>query len=121
MKRRTSWERLQNGDGLKPKRTIESLAETSKREEVPGLRSLYEQAMNPADLNFDDNDATFVVRLYDGFDHCWCDCTGEVSALEALRTWSKKTKGGTEKVKFDNIDYYRIFPGGTRMLYDGSW
>jgi hypothetical protein len=58
--------------------------------------------------------------VWDGMDGCWTNCTGEVSRDEALRTWAKETDGGTQRVKFDEIDYYRIFPGGTRMAWDGS-
>jgi len=59
----------------------------------------------------------FVVRLYDGFDNRWIDITGPVTRAEADRVWSEKTKGGTEKTTFNDIDYFRIFPADTRMLY----
>jgi hypothetical protein len=63
---------------------------------------------------------TYIVRVWDGMDGCWTNCTGEVSREEALRYWAKETDGGTRRVAFDEIDYYRIFPGGTRMTWDGS-
>lgn len=59
----------------------------------------------------------YVVRLYDGFDYVWMDVTGEVSEQEALRIWGEKTHNGTRNTKFDDIDYYNIFPAETRMLY----
>ena len=63
---------------------------------------------------------TYVVRLWDGMDGCWTDCTGEVGRDEALRYWANRTDGGTRCAAYAEIDYYRIFPGGTRMHWDGS-
>jgi hypothetical protein len=31
-----------------------------------------------------------------------------------------KTANGTKAVKFSEIDYYRIFPADTAMVWDGS-
>jgi hypothetical protein len=62
----------------------------------------------------------FVVRAWDGMDGCWTDCTAELSRDDALRYWAEKTDGGTHRVAYAEIDYYRIFSGGTRMLWDGS-
>jgi len=85
------------------------------------LRDLYVGIMKPHDLDFDDTQARFIVRQWDGMDGCWTDCTDEsVTALEALESWSKYTEGGTKCTSFNEIDYYRIFPGGTRMKWDGS-
>lgn len=63
---------------------------------------------------------TFVVRQWDGMDGCWTDCTGEVDRDHALHFWSDRTAGGTRQVSYAEIDYYRIFPGGTKMIWDGS-
>jgi hypothetical protein len=63
---------------------------------------------------------TYVVRVWDGMDGCWTDCTGEVGRDAALRVWAERTDGGTRCVAYAEIDYYRIFPGGTRMNSDGS-
>ncbi len=63
---------------------------------------------------------TYVVRLWDGMDECWTDCTGEVGREEALHVWADRTDGGTRRAAYSEIDYYRIFPGGTRMHWDGS-
>ena len=63
---------------------------------------------------------TYVVRHWDGMDGCWTDCTGDVGQEEALRYWAERTDGGTRQVDYAEIDYYRIFPGGTRMHWDGS-
>ena len=59
----------------------------------------------------------FVVRLYDGFDNCWCDVTEPISKEEADRVWNEKTDNGTKETKFDDIDYFKIFPAGTQMLF----
>ncbi len=61
----------------------------------------------------------YIVRQWDGMDGCWTDCTGDVGREEALRYWAEKTDGGVHRVAYAEIDYYRIFPGGTRMLWDG--
>lgn len=66
---------------------------------------------------------TYVVRHWDGMDGCWTDCTGgtgEVGREKALRYWAERTDGGAHRVGYAEIDYYRIFPGGTRMHWDGS-
>lgn len=64
--------------------------------------------------------ASYVVRGWDGMDGYWTDCTGEVSREEALRVWAARTDGGAHRIGYAEIDYYRIFPGGTRMDWDGS-
>lgn len=63
---------------------------------------------------------SYVVRLWDGMDGCWTNCTDEVSRGEALHYWAWKTAGGEHHVSYAEIDYYRIFPGGTHMHWDGS-
>lgn len=59
----------------------------------------------------------FIVRLWDGFDGIWCDCTEAVSKEEADRVWNDRTANGTKNTKFDDIDYYAIFPADTKMQY----
>jgi len=82
------------------------------------LAALYHRVMDST-VDFTKHE-TFVVRLWDGMDGCWTDCTGEVGRDEALRVWVEKTDGGARGVSYAEIDYYAIFPGGTRMLWDGS-
>jgi hypothetical protein len=82
------------------------------------LIELYRRVMGAA-LDFAKHE-TFVVRLWDGMDGCWTDCTGDVGRDEALRGWAERTDGGTHRVSYSEIDYFAIFPGGTRMLWDGS-
>lgn len=83
------------------------------------LIALYCRVMNEPQVAFVAH-ASYIVRIYDGMDGCWTDCTGEVAREEALRYWAEKTDGGTRRVSFAEIDYYKIFPGGTRMVWDGS-
>lgn len=59
----------------------------------------------------------FIVRLWDGMDGIWCDVTGSVSKEEADRVWNEKTADGTKATKYDDIDYYCIFPADTTMQY----
>lgn len=59
----------------------------------------------------------YVVRLYDGFDRLWMDVSDPVSYDEAERIWNEKTDDGTKMTSYDDIDYYRVFPADTKMLY----
>lgn len=110
------------------RRPADSTTTTSKPRLVPTaaqvasmstdqLVQLYCRAIGTIDFTKHD---TFIVRLWDGMDGCWTDCTGEVSRDEALRVWAERTDGGARCVSYAEIDYYRIFPGGTRMNWDGS-
>lgn len=51
--------------------------------------------------------------MFDG----WIDITGPVSAEEAAVKWNECTKNGTEKTKYEDGDYYKIFPADTRMIW----
>lgn len=66
-------------------------------------------------------DSLYIVRVYDGFDYCWTDITGPVSKSEADRVWNEHTEGGTKWTHYNDIDYYKIFPADTRMLFDEKW
>jgi len=83
------------------------------------LLKIYCRVMNEYEDAFVKHE-TYIVRVWDGMDGCWTNCTGEVSCEEALRYWAKETDGGTRRVAYAEIDYYKIFPGGTRMAWDGS-
>jgi hypothetical protein len=83
------------------------------------LLALYCRVMGDVEAALTAHDR-FVVRHWDGMDGCWTNCTGEVGRDEALRVWAERTSGGTRQVSYAEIDYYRIFPGGTRMHWDGS-
>jgi hypothetical protein len=62
----------------------------------------------------------YIVRVYDGMDGCWCDCTKAVTLEEATKYWNSRTNNGTIKTKYSDIDYYKIFPANTKMLYDSD-
>ncbi len=36
-----------------------------------------------------------------------------------LKAWTKETSSGTHHINYNEIDYYRIYPAGTKMLWDG--
>jgi hypothetical protein len=59
----------------------------------------------------------FIVRLYDGFDYEWIDISEPVSKNEAERIWNENTDNGTKKTKYDDIDYFCIFPADTVMHF----
>ncbi len=99
-------------------RVVPTPAEVAKLS-GPDLLALYCRSMRETEGVFIKYES-YVVRVWDGMDGCWTDCTGAVGRDEALRYWAEKTDGGTHHVSFDEIDYYRIFPGGTHMLWDGS-
>ena len=58
----------------------------------------------------------YIVRLYDGFDNIWMDISEPIPYSEAQKIWNEHTKDGTENTKYDDIDYYKIFPADTIML-----
>jgi len=64
-------------------------------------------------------DGKYAVRVWDGMDGCWCDVVAGVDLKTALETWCDRTKNGTEHTNYSDIDYYRIFPADTKMLW--SW
>jgi hypothetical protein len=81
------------------------------------MEQKYREVMGPMILS---EPGLFIVRLWDGMDGCWCDCTTAVTKEAALKVWMEKTKDGTKKIAFSEIDYYKIFPAATSMLWDGS-
>lgn len=107
---KTAWERIKEGDGLKP----------TAKPKVDDQIALYERVMATSHPDLRETGAKFVVRQWDGMDGCWCDCTGAVGATHALKVWLERTEGGTKRVSFSQIDYYKIFPADTKMLYDGD-
>ena len=65
----------------------------------------------------EDEPELYVVRLYDGFDNLWMDVSPPMSHEEAEKIWKEKTKGGTYKTSYDDIDYFRIFSADTLMHF----
>jgi len=59
----------------------------------------------------------YIVRLYDGFDNQWIDISEAVNRQKANEIWLEKTRNGTKNTKYEDIDYYRIFPADTKMLF----
>ena len=59
----------------------------------------------------------YIVRLYDGFDNIWMDVSKHVSLEEAQRIYNKMTNNGKHSTKYDDIDYYKIFPSDTIMAF----
>ena len=63
----------------------------------------------------------YIVRFYDGFDNQWIDVSGPVDHVEALRIWNECTDNGKKNTNYGDIDYYRIFPADTVMLFSGGF
>jgi len=85
------------------------------------LIALYKRVMGGnMELDLFTANAKFMVRVWDGMDGCWTDCSDEpVDAVTALTYWAEKTSDGTKATSFNDIDYYRIFPGDTRVIWSG--
>ena len=83
------------------------------------LRAIYCTVMREIASVFDTY-KIYVVRLWDGMDGCWTDCTAGVGQEEALRYWAERTDGGARHISFTEIDYYKIFPASSSMKWDGS-
>ena len=66
-------------------------------------------------------ESLFVVRLYDGFDNQWIDVTVPITYEEALEEWNLRTDDGQKMTTYGDIDYYKIFPVDTTMLYSGGF
>jgi hypothetical protein len=83
------------------------------------MRTLYLSVMGF--LLEDVSTATFTLRVWDGMDGCWCDVVANVELAFALQRWCKETADGTKKTNYSDIDYYRIFPADTKMLWSGDF
>ena len=68
-----------------------------------------------------DGEKLYIVRLYDGFDNQWMDVSRPVPKAEADRILAEKTAGGTKNASYADIDYYRVFPAGTKMLFSDGF
>jgi len=82
------------------------------------MKTLYTRVMGPSHEL--DAATSFTVRVYDGMDGCWCDVVAGVDLAFALRAWCERTADGTKQTCYADIDYYRIFPADTKMLYSGA-
>lgn len=63
------------------------------------------------------NEDKYIVRLWDGGDGYWIDISKPLSKEDATSLWNKETKNGTCNTKYEDYDYYAIFPANTVMLY----
>lgn len=63
------------------------------------------------------NEMKYVVRLYDGFDNLWMDICEPTTKERAEEILARKTNNGKKNAKFEDIDYYEIFPADTKMLF----
>jgi hypothetical protein len=81
---------------------------------------LYQGVMNDSNLDLLAEGALFTVRLWDGMDGRWTDMDVGVSAEIVLAVWNERTEGGTKRVSFREIDYFRIFSADTQMVWDGT-
>lgn len=79
-------------------------------------KEFYLKVMGPCDFR----GTKYAVRLWDGMDGCWCDVGTNLDLEVALKMWLIRTKQGTKNIRFDEIDYYRIFPADTSMMYSGE-
>lgn len=100
---------------VRPPAKVDQISQLSAEQ----LLALYCRVMHEVERDFATH-ASYVLRVWDGMDGCWTAVTGDVDREKALRCWAECTDGGTRRVSYDEIDYYRIFPGGTHMLWDGS-
>jgi hypothetical protein len=62
----------------------------------------------------------YVVRLYDGSDHLWMDVSAPLSWEDATALWNEKTRGGTQNTRYEDFDYYDVFPSDTKMLFSSE-
>ena len=62
----------------------------------------------------------FVVRLWDGMDGYWIDVSEPISQEAANKLLATKTGNGTRNTKYSDIDYYCIFPAGTKMIFSAD-
>lgn len=74
----------------------------------------YKAATGPLPTSATDR---FVLRLWDGMDGAWIDVVTDLTLAEALDLWCTHTRDGAKNTDYDDIDYYRIFPANTKMLY----
>lgn len=46
----------------------------------------------------------------------WIDVTGPLSKAKADKRWNELTHNGTKNTKYEDGDYYAIYPADTKML-----
>lgn len=58
----------------------------------------------------------YIVRLWDRFDG-WVDVSDPLPHDKAKELWKEQTKNGTKNTKYEDGDYYAIFPSDTKMIW----
>ena len=66
-------------------------------------------------------EALYIVRSYDKYDHQWMDVSKPVTEEEAQKIWNKETSNGTKNTNYNDGYYYEVFPADTRMLYSDGF
>jgi hypothetical protein len=56
----------------------------------------------------------------DGFDNEWIDVCEPTTEEKAKEIWNKETNNGTKNTNFSDIDYYKIFPADTVMMFSSE-
>lgn len=95
---------------------VEAKVTEAVLEHLNKVQENYQEAQNLLKFEFEKN-RLYVVRLYDGFDNIWMDVSKPTSREEAEKIWNEKTENGKKNTKFDDIDYYAIYPADTEMLF----
>lgn len=85
------------------------------------MKTLYADKMGAAARLDLTTSKSFTLRVCDGMDGCWCDVVTSVDLAFALRAWCERTANGTKATCYDHIDYYKIFPADTKMLWSGDF
>lgn len=94
----------------------DSLKDISFRADIVDLQKTFD-ALSKAYDEWANKHDKYVVRLYDGFDNQWIDVSKPLSKEEADAVWKENTQNGTRNTSYGDIDYYKVFPADTKMLY----
>lgn len=79
-------------------------------------RSAYQLESKKFEVQKEEEEKLFIVRLYDMFDG-WIDVSRELSKEEAEKELNLNTENGTKNTKYEDGSYYCIFPAVTRMWH----
>lgn len=80
------------------------------------VMDLTREAMRKTEAENEEEGGLYIVRQYDGMEGRWLDVTKEIPHEEAERAWQRFTANGSRNTKYEDIDYYRVFPANTRMI-----
>jgi len=88
---------------------------------IDEMKTLYASKMDVAARLDLTTSKSFTLRVWDGMDGCWCDVVANVDLAFALRSWCERTENGTKATSYSDIDYYKIFPADTKMLWSSDF